>query len=64
MPLLLDRRMLLAFGAAAALPLSQARAQTPPESAADRAFDQLAADWLAASLWLSPIAASLWGDHR
>lgn len=63
MPLLLDRRMLMAFGAAAALPLS-ARAQTPPASPADAAFDALGAAWLEANLRLSPITATLWGDHR
>ncbi|MAK83410.1 MAG: DUF885 domain-containing protein [Phenylobacterium sp.] len=65
MPLLLDRRMLLAFGAAAALPLSAPRAQpAPAASAADSAFDALAAAWLEANLRLSPITATLWGDHR
>ncbi|MDP2213964.1 DUF885 domain-containing protein [Phenylobacterium sp.] len=65
MPLLLDRRMLMAFGAAAALPFSAARAQpTPAASPADQAFDVLAAAWLETNLRLSPITATQWGDHR
>ena len=65
MPLLLDRRMLMAFGAAAAVLPLQARAQpAPAQSPEDAAFDALAAAWLEASLRLSPITATLWGDHR
>jgi uncharacterized protein (DUF885 family) len=64
MPLLLDRRMLLAFGVAATLPLSARAQPAPAASAADAAFDALAAAWLEANLRLSPITATLWGDHR
>ena len=65
MSLLFDRRRLLALTAVAAvLPLSAARAQAPAASAADSAFDALAADWLETSLRLSPITATQWGDHR
>lgn len=64
MPLLLDRRLLMALGVAAALPLASARAQTPAQRPADAALDALGAAWLEASLRLSPITATLWGDHR
>lgn len=64
MTFLLNRRMLMAFGAAAALPLSSARAQTPAASPSDATFDDLAAAWLETSIQLSPITATLWGDHR
>ena len=68
MPLLLDRRLLMAFGVSAALPLGAARAQnpgpSPVQSGADAEFDALAAAWLESALRGSPITATLWGDHR
>ncbi|MBC7168479.1 DUF885 domain-containing protein [Phenylobacterium sp.] len=65
MSLLLSRRALMALGAAAVLPLSQARAApTPATSPADAAFDALGKDWLETSARLSPIWATAMGDHR
>ena len=66
MSLLVSRRALMALAAAAAaLPVSSARAApTPPKSAADTAFDAVGKDWLETSARLAPIWAPAMGDHR
>jgi uncharacterized protein (DUF885 family) len=58
------RRVVLALGSTALVPLfgADAIAQTP--SRADRAFEALGRRWLDRSMRLSPISATTIGDHR
>lgn len=58
------RRVVLALGSAALVPLlgADAFAQTP--SRADRAFEALGRRWLDRSMRYAPVAATTIGDHR
>lgn len=49
---------------ASAAAQSRSPSRAPAPSAADRAFDRLAQRWLAATLRLNPVAATLAGDYR
>lgn len=58
------RRVVLALGSAALAPLLGAPAFAQEKTAADRAFERLAARWLDRSMRFSPSNATGVGDHR
>jgi uncharacterized protein (DUF885 family) len=58
------RRVVAALGSTALVPLMGACASTQPSSAADAAFEALAARYLDRAMALSPISATTIGDHR
>lgn len=58
------RRVVLALGSTALVPLLGADAFAQTSSRADRAFEALGRRWLDRSLRLSPVNATSTGDHR
>ncbi len=58
------RRVVLALGSTALVPLMSGCASTPATTSADLAFETLAARYLDRSMELSPISATTIGDHR
>src|SRR5690606_19568059 len=58
------RRVVLALGSTALVPLASGCASSPGASSADLAFEALAGRYLDRSMQLSPISATGIGDHR
>lgn len=58
------RRVVLALGSSALVPLFGGPALAQSQSRADRAFETLSRNWLDRSMRFSPVAATSIGDHR